>query len=188
MKDEYLEKYRRDELFDSWKKIVAPIIDSDEFQKRKYMKHHDDSVYAHSVSVSFNAYKRAKRKNKNEEFCKNVAIAGLLHDFYTRAWQYSESLENIDDKHKVRFTDKKNNKDLHGFTHATDALNNSKEYFPELMNERIEDAIKKHMFPLNIKPPIYKEGWYVTMMDKYVSFKKLPNVKELPKYVGLEKK
>ena len=44
------------------------------------------------------------------------------------------------------------------------------------------------MFPLNVKPPLYLEGWVVTCVDKKISVKRLKNVPELPSYVGLKKK
>ena len=44
------------------------------------------------------------------------------------------------------------------------------------------------MFPLNVKPPIYLEGWVITGVDKKISVRILKNVPELPSYVGLKKK
>ena len=34
---------------------------------------------------------------------------------------------------------------------------------------RLQDIIKKHMWPLTVIPPSYKESWVVTVADKYVS-------------------
>ena len=34
------------------------------------------------------------------------------------------------------------------------------------MNRKIEDIIKKHMFPLNKRPPRYKESWLISFIDK----------------------
>ncbi len=75
-----------------------------------------------------------------------------------------------------------------GFVHAKEALNNSKEVFPHLINNRIEDIILKHMFPLNIRLPKYKETWVTTLMDKKCSLKVLKHPKSLPKYFGFERK
>ena len=38
------------------------------------------------------------------------------------------------------------------------------------MNKRIENSIVRHMFPLNIIPPKYKEGWVITYADKVLSW------------------
>ena len=56
------------------------------------------------------------------------------------------------------------------------------------MNEKSENIIKRHMFPLNKVPPKTKEGWVVTTADKYVSLEVLKNPKFLPKLIGLGKK
>ena len=47
------------------------------------------------------------------------------------------------------------------------------------------DIIIKHMFPLNIKPPKYIEGWIVTLVDKLVSLEIFKTPNQLYKYVGL---
>ena len=44
------------------------------------------------------------------------------------------------------------------------------------------------MFPLNIRPPKYKESWIITLADKYISMDVLKSPKEWPKYIGLGKK
>lgn len=183
--DKELFKYKEDNYFNEWYKIVKPIITSEEFKKRKLMKHHDESVYDHSVAVSFCSYKMAAKRKRDEFFCYNCAIAGLLHDFYPRAWQYSETLELLEPSFSARFNDKANNRDLHGFTHARDALKNSRKFYKKYLTPQIEDAILRHMFPLNPYPPKFIEGWYITLADKIVSFSNFPSLKELPKYVGI---
>ena len=54
----------------------------------------------------------------------------------------------------------------HGFVHAKEALENSREYFSDYLNPVIENAIERHMFPLNIIPPKYKIGWLIVLFDK----------------------
>ena len=134
--------------------IVKDILENDEFKKRKNFAHHGSiSVYDHSLRVSMVAYELAKKfKNVDPN---SVAIGGLLHDFYTKPWQTK--------KEKTRFFEK------HAFVHAKEALENTRKVFPEKMNKKIEDIIKKHMFPINISLPKYKESWLVTLADKYVS-------------------
>ncbi len=134
--------------------IIKDILNHEEFQKRKKYKHHDNiTVYDHSLKVSQIAYKISK-KFKNMD-SKSVAIGGLLHDFYYKPWQDS--------------TEKKPFFKKHGFVHAEEALNNSEKYFEEYMNDKIKNIILRHMFPLNIIPPKYKEAWLITIVDKYVS-------------------
>ena len=56
------------------------------------------------------------------------------------------------------------------------------------MNPMVEDIILRHMFPLNIRPPKYKESWVVTMMDKKCSLNVLKHPSEYPKYLGIKKR
>jgi len=184
-----LEVYKDDECFYDWYRIVKRILKSKEFQKRRVFMHHEnESLWTHSIKVSFLSYKYAIKHNVSEYNC---AIAGLLHDFYTKAWQYSKELEYLDEKYRENFIKKERCKfkELHGISHPIDALNNSKKYFNRYLNERVEDAIVTHMFPLSIingQIPKYKESYVITMVDKYVSFN-FENIKELTKYLGLKK-
>lgn len=155
---------------DEFLDIVVPILESKEFQKRKEWKHHENcSLYEHLLAVSYLSYKICKKKNWEY---KDAAIGGLLHDFYFKPWQ-----EHLGEK-KPFFKQ-------HGFVHAHEAVINSYKFFPDLMNERIENIIERHMFPLNIIPPKYKEGWVVTYADKRLSMDVVINVKAIPKYLGL---
>ena len=53
------------------------------------------------------------------------------------------------------------------------------------MNPIVENCIERHMFPLNITPPKYKESWIVTMADKKDSLEVLKHPTQYPKYLGL---
>ena len=158
--------------------IVKEILESAEFQKRKtYVHHENSSVYDHCLAVSILSYCWAKKWNLDY---KSAAIGGLLHDFYDKPWQ--------NENHKAIHKGKTKFLKQHGFIHASEAVKNAYKYFPQLMNQKIENIIKRHMFPLNIHPPKYKEAWIITMVDKYVSADVLRTPKEWPKYLGLRKK
>lgn len=134
--------------------IVNEILNHEEFIKRKnYMHHGKISVYDHSLKVSIMAYKISKKLKIGDY--KKAAIGGLLHDFYYRPWQNNKNKKPLFKKH--------------GFTHAKEALENSKKYFPNYIDEKTSNIILRHMFPLNIIPPKYKESWIVTIADKIVS-------------------
>lgn len=151
---------------------VKEILDSEEFQKRKEYEHHEnESVYDHSMKVAYYSYLYAKKHNLN---VRDISIGGLLHDFYYKPWKNNPE--------KIPFFKK------HGFVHAKQARDNAYKYFPNLMNERVENIILRHMFPLNIVPPKYKEAWVVTMMDKRSSLDVLRHPKEWPTYLGYTKK
>lgn len=149
---------------------VKEILDSEEFQKRKNYEHHEnESVYEHSLDVAYNSYLFAKKHNLNK---KDISIGALLHDFYYKPWKTN--------------TEKRPFFKKHGFVHAAEARDNAYKHFPNLMNNRVENIILRHMFPLNIKPPKYKEAWVVTMMDKKCSLKVLAHPSALPQYLGLK--
>lgn len=151
--------------------IVKDILNNEEFKKRKnYMHHGNTNVYDHSLNVSIMAYKIGKKLNMDVE---SICVGALLHDFYSTPWP--ERTE------KTPFL-KKN-----GFTHAKDALNNANMYFPELLNEKSENIILRHMFPLNVIPPKYKEGWLITILDKVESCEVLKDPKSWPKYLGFRR-
>lgn len=182
--------FLNEEEFNSWYNIVKDILNNEEFKKRIYFKHHEtQTLYVHCILVSIFSYKFAKRYNVN---CENCAIAGLLHDFYTHAWQYSEDLEKLDGRYKDYLNKKKKFLNSHGFRHPYEAFENSKIYFNSLINKKIENAILVHMFPLSLltenKFPKYKESWIITYIDKIVTLKDFPKLKEIPKYLGILKK
>ncbi|MFV0249820.1 MAG: HD domain-containing protein [Bacilli bacterium] len=150
--------------------IVYEVLENYEFQKRKKYKHHGDiSVYHHSLKVSKLGFKIAKILNLNH---KNIAIAGLLHDFYNNPWQENKEKKKILEKH--------------GFTHASEALENSKLYFPHLMNNKIENSIERHMFPLNKIPPKCSEAWVITLADKIISIEDLFKTRNISTVIGLK--
>ena len=153
--------------------IISPIITHPEFIKRKeYMHHENQSVYEHSINVSYIVFKMAKKRKHID--LKSSVIGALLHDFYYKPWQGNKD-------HKPLFK-------KHGFVHAKEALENSRIYFKEYLNPIVENCILRHMFPLNIHPPKYKEAWLVTLADKIDSLKIFKHPKSLPKYLGIKKK
>ena len=141
-------------MMSEYYEIVSEILNHEELIKRKsYMHHGKISVYDHSLKVSIMAYKISKKLKIGDY--KKAAIGGLLHDFYYKPWQNAKTKKPLFKKH--------------GFTHASEALENSKKYFPKYIDEKTSNIILRHMFPLNIIPPKYKESWIVTIADKIVS-------------------
>lgn len=155
-------------FFYEWFDIVEKFLVHEEVQKRKLFKHHTISVWEHCIEVSFKAFKYAYKFNADKRVC---AIAGLLHDFYPYAWQYSKELEDYDPKYLERLSRKEPFFKMHGFTHSKEARDNFLKYFKEYEDERICNAILRHMFPLNITPPKYKESWIITIADKVCSIR-----------------
>lgn len=154
-----------------WYKVAEPILNHPEYQKRKtYMHHGSTSVYTHSVNVSLRAYSIGKIFNLDLD---SLIIAGLLHDFYKTPWMEVK-------EHLPLFQ-------RHGFTHAKDALENSKIYFNEYLNPKIENAILRHMFPLNKIPPKTLIGVVINISDKIESLDMLLSFDSMGRTFGIKK-
>ena len=169
--------------FDEWYSIVEKILINKEFQKRKlFMHHHNITVWDHVIMVSFKSFIAAKKVHCDARVC---AIAGLLHDFYSQAWISTPEIEELEGGKYATYMKikKKGFWQEHGWIHAKDASINYQKFFPELVDDKITNCIKWHMFPLNIIPPKYIEGWIITTVDKWDSCFQLPSVKTVPEMV-----
>ena len=78
---------------------------------------------------------------------RSMIRGALLHDYFLYDWRDGEA-----------------GHDLHGFKHARRALLNAERDFE--LSAIARDVIVKHMFPLNITPPRYRETVFVTVADK----------------------
>ena len=143
-----MKRYKKDEEYLS---IIDNIMDNNEFKQMNNIKHHNTTRMNHLIKVSYNSYKVAKLLKLDY---KDVARAGLLHDFYT---EEVNKCSNIKDK-ILLFSTK----------HPDSAVENSLRNF-ELSQKEI-NIIKTHMFPIDYKVPKYAESWIVSIVDKVVSF------------------
>ena len=129
-------------------KLMKCIIETDKYKSLKnYIHHKKISVYDHSIAVANLCYKYAKKKNLNIDY-KSLIRAALLHDYYLYDWHEKGKW------HKP-----------HGYKHPKIALENALKDYPDL-NDIEKDSILRHMFPLTIIPPKYKEGWVLQKCDK----------------------
>ncbi len=119
-----------------------------------YIQHGTTTTLVHCLHVSYYSYKKCKKLKLNY---REAARGGLLHDMFLYDWHDKE----------VRVKEWLTFYKLHGFTHPETALQNAARDFD--LTQREKDIIKKHMWPLTIIPPSYKEAWIVTMADKYCS-------------------
>lgn len=135
--------FRKDREYMS---IVDDIVDSKEFMEIDKIEHHGITRRDHSIKVSYYAYKIAKTMHLNY---RDVARGGLLHDFF---------LSPEDRTNTQRF--------ISTFTHPKKAAYHADEIFG--INDKEENIIKGHMFPLNINVPKTSEAWIVNLVDKTV--------------------
>lgn len=131
--------------------LVRHILNNSEFQKIGKCIHHGTTRLDHSLKVSYYSYLITKKFKWDYE---STARGGLMHDFF-----YNECGGIT--KEGIKST----------FTHNKKALYNSEKYFG--LNYKEKDIIEKHMFPINAKPPRYKESFVVSIIDKMVAIMEL---------------
>jgi uncharacterized protein len=125
--------------------IVADIVKNEQFQSLEKYLHHTSSIMDHVKIVSFLSYKICKFLKLDYV---SAARGALLHDFFLYDWRTN----------KERW---------HGLKHPRIALNNSLKEFD--INSLEKDIILKHMWPLTIMPPVHRESFIVSFVDKYVA-------------------
>ena len=113
---------------------------------RQYVQHGDTTVYEHALGVAALALRLARRMPFaiDEE---SLVRGALLHDYFLYDWHVPDP-----------------DRPLHGFYHPRAALQNALADFR--LNARERDIIRRHMFPLTLKPPATREGLLVCLADK----------------------
>ena len=117
----------------------------------KYIQHGNVTCLEHCEKVSLMSYKVCKKLNLDY---KSAARGGLLHDFFLYDWHIAGSHVG-----------------LHGFRHSKIALKNAETYFD--LNTLEKDIIVKHMWPLTLSFPKYKESYVVMIVDKLCSLQEI---------------
>lgn len=147
-----MKKYDSKSINSDMKLYADDILRSENFRSScKNVQHGNITVMKHCLKVAHTAmYLNRKYKlNCNE---RELTRGALLHDYFLYDW------------HKK---DRDNFKPLHGFFHPGIALRNAEKEYD--LSDRERDIIKKHMWPMTVVPPKYKESWVVTTADKIVS-------------------
>ena len=142
------EKFERERELRQEIRAAAPdILRSKNFRStRSHVQHGNMTVNDHSMNVAKCSLAISEKLHIPCEK-KELIRGALLHDYFLYDWHEK------DDSHR-----------WHGFSHARVALKNAKKDFQ--LGEIEQDVIRKHMFPLNLKPPKYKESALVCLADK----------------------
>jgi len=148
-------KSRIDLMIDKeYRNCVDDLINHEMVRKmQNFAQHGDISCLEHSIYVSYISYRVCKKLGLDYY---SAARGGLLHDFFLYDWHFDKPY-----------------KGLHGFIHPQIALKNADEYFS--LNNIERDIIIKHMWPMTIRLPIYKESFVVLMADKYCALREIFN-------------
>ena len=130
--------------------LIAPFIEDEKIKRMDdYIQHGCTSTLEHCIAVAYVSYYIARKFHIKCDL-DSLIRGALLHDYFLYDWHEKQDCPR-----------------LHGFSHAKKALDNAARDF-ELTNiER--DIILKHMFPLNMKFPRYRESYIVTTADKICS-------------------
>jgi uncharacterized protein len=133
-------------------KEAGDILSSENFKSTKmHIQHGTVTVNDHCINVARHSIMLAQflgiAYNRRE-----LIRGALLHDYFLYDWHDKDHINPFK---------------LHGFYHPGRALKNaSAEY---RLTDREKDIIRKHMWPMTVVPPMYREGWIVTAADKWVS-------------------
>ena len=138
-----VERIDNDEDFN---KIIYDIKMNDTvLQMQNYRQHYNTSCYQHCLNVSYYTYLICKKLHLDYV---SAARAGMLHDLFLYDWRK-----------------KQKNKGLHAFSHPKSAFDNAAKLFE--LNDVEKDIILKHMWPVTIALPKYKESYIITLTDKF---------------------
>lgn len=137
--------------------IISDIYEHEEFLKLKEFYHHNSSIYEHVMKVSYFSYKACKVLKLDYQ---SAARGGLLHDFFLYDWRNHDVPDLPEDK-------------FHGIEHPKISFANAEKHFT--LNDIEKDIIIKHMWPLTLVPPKYKESFIVSFADKYLASKEFVN-------------
>lgn len=131
---------------EEYKNCIIDLIDHDTvLSMENFTQHGSMSCLEHSKYVSYCSYLICKRFKLDYQ---SAARGGLLHDLFLYDW-HTKKLES----------------GIHGFSHPQAALENANKVF--MLNDMEKDIIVKHMWPLTIKLPKYKESFVIVLVDKY---------------------
>lgn len=118
-------------------------------QISQYSQHGSTSRLLHSVAVAYYSYRLA-RFSRLAFHWEELVRGALLHDYFLY------DAQDGNPAHKWHWT-----------RHPGVAAENAKKELPLTPIE--EDTIRCHMFPLTVKPPKYREGVVVSLVDKVCS-------------------
>lgn len=137
-----MKKYEQDQEF---MKYVGHLINHPRFQRLDGIIQHQHSTrMEHSINVAYTSFRIARKLGWDS---KSTARGGLLHDFFYYDWRVTKFNKG------------------HAWVHPRIAVRNARKLID--LNKKEEDIILKHMWGATIAPPRYKEGYIVTMVDKY---------------------
>ena len=127
--------------------IISDLLNQEKVQEmKKYRQHYNINCFDHCLFVSYNTYLICKKHHLDYI---SAARAGMLHDLFLYDWRKREN----------------GRKGLHAFTHGKTAFKQASTFLN--LNDKEKDMIIKHMCPVTLAIPKYKETFIITLVDKY---------------------
>lgn len=131
-------------------KYAEDIINNKYINKLKEIPHHGSVTrFEHSMFVAYQCFKIAKVLKLKVDM-KSMIRGALLHDFFL-------------------YDLKKDKVNMHLIKHPNIAFNNAITEFE--LNKIEKDIILKHMWPMTLKFPKYRESYIVCFIDTYCAIK-----------------
>ncbi len=134
------------ENLDCFNEIVYDMMNDEDVLSMQQLPRHgkESNCLDHSLAVAYLSFLVCKKLKWDY---KAAARAGLLHDFALGEWEReNKSINRL-------------------WNHPHQALKNAQERYD--ISEKEEDIIVKHMWPLTMSLPRYKESFVVSLADKY---------------------
>ena len=128
---------------------ISDLIQNEKVKSMKnYIQHGEINCLEHCLYVSYCSYLLCREFGLDY---RSAARGGLLHDFFLYDWHKGNPPEG-----------------LHAFQHPYIAFQNASRYF--ILNPLEREIICRHMWPVTIIPPRYREAYIVLLVDKYCAF------------------
>ena len=125
---------------------AAPLLENPMVKALSQHNHHRGKTRLdHVKEVAWLSFLWGKRLSLD---CRAIVRGALLHDLFFYDWL-------------------REGPRLHGFRHHNISLKNARKVTS--LSKKEEDIIKKHMWPLTIIPPFYKESLIVSLVDTFCS-------------------
>ena len=142
--DKLLQKIYADKYFIN---IISDMIENNTVkQMNDFKQHYETTCFEHCLVASYYCYLLCKKFNLDYISCSRAA---MVHDLFLYDWRKRQN----------------GRKGLHAFTHPQTAQDNASKLFD--LNEKEKDIIVKHMWPVTLALPKYKESYILTLVDKY---------------------
>ena len=125
---------------------VEDLLEIEDVKKLdNYVQHMNTSRHAHSINVAYYSYLMCKKLKLDY---RSAARGGILHDLYLYDWRTEKQPEGH-----------------HAKAHPIVALRTAQKNVQ--LNDIEKDCIIKHMWPLTMPAPRYKESFLLSCADKY---------------------